>query len=217
MSNKSINEIIGLSIAGIILSLIIISLIYYPIKLNMFTLEETDRAIAFTHELIQKNNDTFTYSERDKYEKERMKDKLYSDLQDYDYIRGEIMENLFFLYSILTISLSIIIIGAIYITLSVISIYGESLISRMKNNLKLIPRQNKVTYVPPPVNKFSHEEVKQIVYQLIKAEPETNLFIEDLSNILGFSKKDIQKAVKELVDEGYIQLGEKGYYSIRSE
>ncbi|MFA5559859.1 MAG: hypothetical protein WDA59_10505 [Methanofastidiosum sp.] len=217
MSNKSINEIIGLSIAGIILGLIIISLIYYPIKLNMLTLEQADRTIAFTHELIDKNNDTFAYSERDKYEKERMKDKLYSDLQDYDYIRGELIENLFFLFSILAISISIIIIGAIYITLSVISIYGESLISRMKNNLKLIPRQNKVTYVPPPVNKFSHEEVKQIVYQLIKAEPETNLFIEDLSNILGFSKKDIQKAVKGLVDEGYIQLGEKGYYSIRSE
>lgn len=217
MSNKSINEIISLSIAGIILGLIIISLIYYPIKLNMLTLEQADRTIAFTHELIDKNNDTFAYSERDKYEKERMKDKLYSDLQDYDYIRGELIENLFFLFSILAISISIIIIGAIYITLSVISIYGESLISRMKNNLKLIPRQNKVTYVPPPVNKFSHEEVKQIVYQLIKAEPETNLFIEDLSNILGFSKKDIQKAVKGLVDEGYIQLGEKGYYSIRSE
>jgi len=217
MSNKSNTKLFGLSITGIILGLIIISLIYYPIKLNLVTLEQVDRSIAFTHESIDKNNDTFAHSERDKYEKERMDDKLHSDLQDYDYIRGEIMENLFFLYSILTISISIIIIGTLYITLSVISIYGESIISRMKNNLKLIPRQNKVTYVPQPVNRFSHEEVKQIVYQLIKAEPETNLFIEDLSTILGFSKKDIQKAVKELVDEGYIQLGGKGYYSIRVE
>jgi len=217
MYDKSINKLFGLSVAGIILGLIIISLISYPIKLNKVTLEQADRTIAFTHELIDKNNDTFAYSERDKYEKERMNDKLHSDLQDYDYIRGEIMENLFFLYSILTISISIIIIGAIYITLAVISIYGKSLISRMKNNFKLIPRQNKDTYVPQPVNRFSHEEVKQIVYQLIKAEPETNLFIEDLSTILGFGKKDIQKAVKGLVDEGYIQLGEKGYYSIRVE
>lgn len=217
MSNKSNKELFGLSVVGIILGLIIISLISYPIKLNMFTLEETDRAIAFTNKQIDMNNDTFAYSERDKYEKERMNDKLHSDLQEFDYIRGEIMENLFFLYSILTISISIIIIGAIYITLGVISIYGKSLISRMKNYFKLIPRQNKDTYVPQPVNRFSHEEVKQIVYQLIKAEPETNLFIEDLSTILSFSKKDIQKAVKGLVDEGYIQLGEKGYYTIRSE
>jgi len=217
MPNKSNTKLFGLSITGIILGLIIISLISFPIKLNKVTLEQADRTIAFTHELIDKNNDTIAYSERDKYEKERMNDKLNSDLQDYGYIRGEIIENLFFLYSILTISISIIIIGAIYITLGVISIYGESLISRMKNNLKLIPRQNKDKYVPQPVNKFSHEEIKAIVYQTIKAEPETNLFIEDLSNILGFNKKDIQKAVKGLVDEGYIQLGEKGYYSIRSE
>ena len=217
MSNKLNKKIFGLSITGIILSLIIMSLIYYPIKLNMFTLEETDRAIAFTHELIGKNNDTFAYSERDIYEKERMKDKLYSDLQYYDYIRGEIIENLFFLFSIFTFLSSIIFIGVIYISIDVISIYGESLIKKIKNGLKSKSYPHKVTYVPQPVNKFSHEEIKAIVHQTIKAEPETNLFIEDLSNILGFNKKDIQKAVKGLVDEGYIQLGEKGYYPIRSE
>ena len=59
MSNKSNTKLFGLSITGIILGLIIISLIYYPIKLNLVTLEQVDRSIAFTHESIDKNNDTF--------------------------------------------------------------------------------------------------------------------------------------------------------------
>ncbi len=79
-------------------------------------------------------------------------------------------------------------------------------------------KKNKNTYAPETIDRrLNHEEVKEIVHQTIKAEPEINLFIEDLSNILGFNKKEIKKAVNELSAEGYIELGEKGFCPIYPE
>jgi len=81
-----------------------------------------------------------------------------------------------------------------------------------------LSQKNKNTYAPEIIDRrFNHEEVKEIVYQTIKAEPETNLYIEDLSKILGFNKKEIKNAINELSQEGCIRLGEKGFCPVYSE
>ncbi len=70
--------------------------------------------------------------------------------------------------------------------------------NRIKPASQSLSQKNKNTYAPEIIDRrFNHEEVKEIVYQTIKAEPETNLFIEDLSKILGFNKKEIKNAVNE--------------------
>ncbi|HNR44800.1 MAG TPA: hypothetical protein PKH80_06510 [Methanofastidiosum sp.] len=89
--------------------------------------------------------------------------------------------------------------------------------NRINSTSQSISQQNKRPYFAKPNQGFGHEDIKQIVYQTIKAEPEINLFIEDLSNILGFNKKEIKIAVNRLSEEGCIRLGEKGFYPVYPE